>query len=83
MTKDFTYDRKRCPCGTQFPEIDSRKSPRHTVYDKTTWPRPSAILLASGYRTYSNFEPCTHENHKMYVSKRTYYIIMLLHTYIQ
>ena len=29
-----------------------------TVYDKTTWPRPSAILLASGYRTYSNFEPC-------------------------
>ena len=21
-----------------------------TVYDKTTWPRPSAILLASGHR---------------------------------
>ena len=49
MTKDFTQDRKPCPRGTQFPEIDSRKSPRHMVYNKTTWPRPSAILLASGY----------------------------------
>jgi hypothetical protein len=28
------------------------------IYNKTTWPRPSAILLALGYRTYSNFEPC-------------------------
>jgi hypothetical protein len=31
---------------------------KHTVYDKTTWPRPSAILLTSGYQIYSNFEPC-------------------------
>jgi hypothetical protein len=28
------------------------------VYDKTTWPRPNAILLASGYWSYGNFEPC-------------------------
>ena len=63
MTKDFRSNKKRCPRGTQFPEIDSRKSHRHTVYDKTAWPRPSTILLASGYRTYSNFEPCTYNVH--------------------